>query len=202
MGKKEKVSNRVWVKSIKNSLSRLYDDSVFRFLVALVLGIAVMWVVIRGVIVSINSMVLRDNAYAAVRYCTAVDEYDADEIDTILECSPYIDKVYESAVNKTIIKPISMFKYCKDMGIYLIMNCVLFVVLYFIRFDKDSVYYKAISYLMLITEVAIGLSWLNGLTRNINITLIVGATLFLQWFFKMWIFRIKTNNLKSAETES
>lgn len=202
MGKKEKVGNRVWVKSIKSSLSRLYDDSVFRFLVALVFGIAVMWVVIRGAIVSINSMVLRDNAYAAVRYCTAVSEYDADEIDTILECSPYIDKVYESAVNKTIIKPISMFNYCKDMGIYLIMNCVLFVVLYFIRFDGDSIYYKAITYLMLITEVIIGLSWLNGLTRNISIILIVGATLFLQWFFKMWIFRIKTNNLKSTETES
>lgn len=202
MGKKEKVSDRVWVKSIKNSLSRLYDDSVFRFLIALVLGIAVMWVVIRGAIVSINSMVLRDNAYAAVRYCTAVDEYDADEIDTILECSPYIDKVYESVVNKTIIKPISMFKYCKDMGIYLIMNCVLFVVLYFIRFDKDSIYYKTIAYLMLITEIAVWLPWLSNLTKSLGMTVIVGATLFLQWFFKMWIFRIKTNNLKSAETES
>lgn len=202
MGKKEKVDNRVWVKSIKNSLSRLYDDSAFKFLVAFVLGIAIMWVVIRGAIVSINSMVLRDNAYAAVRYCTAVSEYNADEIDTILECSPYIDKVYESAVNKTIIKPISMFKYCKDMGIYLIMNCVLFVVLYFIRFDGDSIYYKAIAYLMLITEVAVWLSWLTGLTKSLGMTVIVGATLFLQWFFKMWIFHIKTSNLKSAKTEN
>lgn len=202
MGKKEKVGNRVWVKSIKSSLSKLYDDSAFKFLVAFVIGIAVMWVVIRGVIVSINSMVLRDNAYAAVRYCTAVSEYNVDEIDTILECSPYIDKVYESAVNKTIIKPISMFKYCKDMGIYLIMNCVLFVVLYFIRFDGDSIYYKAIAYLMLITEVAVWLPWLSNLTKSLGMTVIVGATLFLQWFFKMWIFRIKTSNLKSAETEN